>query len=121
MERIRVTIGKLLCTVNYVNWIPAVLVVFIRCCTTAINYTAYLQSMEVYPTCIRQTGTAFGSLAAGALTAMAPYIVHLVSKESVRRIRKIRTQTRKIHANNKMFHNTAERQMRLSKITTSNT
>ncbi|XP_049771793.1 carcinine transporter-like [Schistocerca cancellata] len=66
-------------TFTSVSWPTTVLVVFIRFGTTIVNYIAYLQSMELYPTCIRQTGTSFGMLAAGALAAVAPYVVHLGS------------------------------------------
>ncbi|XP_066998143.2 carcinine transporter isoform X2 [Anabrus simplex] len=59
-------------------------VVFIRFCTTIVNYIGYLQSMEMYPTCIRQTGTAVGNVAAGGLAIIGPYIVYLGTSQDVR-------------------------------------
>lgn len=41
-------------------------------------YAITLQSIEVYPTCLRQTGTAFGGVLASAFNALGPYIVYLV-------------------------------------------
>ncbi|XP_049951242.1 organic cation transporter 1-like isoform X2 [Schistocerca serialis cubense] len=49
----------------------------IRLCLVLVNYTAFLQANEMFPTCVRQTGTAIGNIAACILGVLGPYIVHL--------------------------------------------
>lgn len=47
----------------------------------AINFFALnLQAMEVYPTCLRQTGFSFMSVVANTMGVLGPYIVYLVKK-----------------------------------------
>ncbi|XP_049774832.1 solute carrier family 22 member 7-like [Schistocerca cancellata] len=57
--------------------VMTVLSVGIRLCLVLVNYTAYLQANEMFPTCVRQTGTAIGNIAACILGVLGPYIVHL--------------------------------------------
>lgn len=46
----------------------------------AISYfVVNLQSTETYPTCLRQTGMAFGIIAENTVGVFGPYIVYLVS------------------------------------------
>jgi OCT family organic cation transporter-like MFS transporter 4/5 len=54
-----------------------ILVVFIKFCTSITFFAVNLQSMEVYPTCLRQSGIAVGSIVANTLAVSGPYIVHL--------------------------------------------
>lgn len=35
--------------------------------------------MELYPTCIRQSGMSLGNVVSGGASALAPYILYLVS------------------------------------------
>lgn len=51
--------------------------VWIRMSLVLVSYTAYLQANEMFPTCVRQTGTALGNIAACLLAVLGPYIVHL--------------------------------------------
>lgn len=47
----------------------------------AITFFAInLQSMETYPTCLRQTGLSIGTIAANIIGVFGPYVVYLVSK-----------------------------------------
>lgn len=41
-------------------------------------YAVYLQSVETYPTCLRQTGTSLGIVASNTFGMLGPYIVYLV-------------------------------------------
>lgn len=40
-------------------------------------FVVNLQGMEVYPTCLRQTGLALGHILANAIGVVAPYMVYL--------------------------------------------
>lgn len=42
-------------------------------------YVVNLQSMETYPTCLRQTGISIGAIVANGLGVLGPFIVYLVS------------------------------------------
>lgn len=60
------------------------LVIFIKFSTSVIFFAINLQSMEVYPTCLRQSGIAAGAIAANTLSAFGPYIVYLGTEYDVR-------------------------------------
>lgn len=60
------------------------LVVFIKFATSIIFFAINLQSMEVYPTCLRQSGIAVGAIAANSLSVFGPYIVFLGTEYDVR-------------------------------------
>lgn len=59
-----------------------ILSVFIKFCISINFFVVNLQSMETYPTCLRQTGLAFGGIVGSSLGALGPYIVYLVRKIS---------------------------------------
>lgn len=60
-------------------FIVSVLAVLIKF-SIAINFFALnLQAMEVYPTCLRQTGFSVMSVIANSMGVLGPYIVYLVS------------------------------------------
>ncbi|XP_047106014.1 solute carrier family 22 member 7-like [Schistocerca piceifrons] len=59
------------------SWICSGVTMFARLCLIVQSYVSYLQAMEAFPTCVRQTGTAVGNVAAGALVVVGPYIVYL--------------------------------------------
>ncbi|KAK7872792.1 hypothetical protein R5R35_011917 [Gryllus longicercus] len=66
------------------GWLTVATVVVIRFLNTIVNYIGYLQGMELYPTCIRQTGSSVGHVAAGALAILGPYVVYLGTENDVR-------------------------------------
>jgi len=54
------------------------MVTFIRFCITITNFVCYLQGMEIFPTCLRQTGMSIANLAGNMAGVLAPYVVYLV-------------------------------------------
>ncbi|XP_067618645.1 beta-alanine transporter-like isoform X2 [Eurosta solidaginis] len=50
---------------------------FIKFLNALTFYTVSLQSMELYPTCIRQTGIALSTIVSNAFGILAPYILYL--------------------------------------------
>ncbi|XP_070494612.1 carcinine transporter [Chironomus tepperi] len=59
-------------------------VVFIKFCTSITFFAVNLQSMEIYPTCLRQSGIAVGSIIANSLAVCGPYIVYVGTEYDVR-------------------------------------
>ncbi len=59
--------------------ISIVLSVFIKFCISINLYLVNLQSMETYPTCLRQTGLSFGTIVGSSFGILGPYIVYLVN------------------------------------------
>uniref|UniRef100_A0A1I8NHI3 Major facilitator superfamily (MFS) profile domain-containing protein n=1 Tax=Musca domestica TaxID=7370 RepID=A0A1I8NHI3_MUSDO len=53
------------------------LAAFIKFLNAVTFFTASLQGMEIYPTCMRQTGIALGTILANAVGVVAPYLVYL--------------------------------------------
>lgn len=60
------------------------LVIFIKFCTSIVFFAINLQSMEVYPTCLRQSGMAAGAIVSNVLAAFGPYVVFLGTEYDVR-------------------------------------
>lgn len=54
-----------------------VLVIFIKFCSSVTFFAVNLQSMEIYPTCLRQSGIAVGSIVANMFGVLGPYIIYL--------------------------------------------
>ncbi|XP_017787316.1 PREDICTED: organic cation transporter 1-like isoform X2 [Nicrophorus vespilloides] len=52
--------------------------VFLKFGIAFAAYVVNLQSMEIYPTCVRQIGISFNGIVANAVGILAPYIVFLV-------------------------------------------
>ncbi|XP_046805786.1 solute carrier family 22 member 21-like [Lucilia cuprina] len=50
---------------------------FIKFLNALTFFTATLQGMEIYPTCMRQTGCAFGTILANSAGVLSPYLVYL--------------------------------------------
>nr|CAD7588044.1 unnamed protein product [Timema genevievae] len=67
-----------------VEWLTTSMVVFVKFCFTVTNYVIYLQGIEIYPTCIRQSGTSVGTLVSTSLGMLGPYIVYLGSTTDIR-------------------------------------
>lgn len=58
--------------------ITNLLTIVVKFCTSISFFAIYLQSMETYPTCLRQTGISLGMIASNAFGVLGPYIVLLV-------------------------------------------
>lgn len=52
-------------------------VVFAKFCGGIVFFSVNLQSMEIYPTVLRQSGIAIGAISANALGVFGPYIIFL--------------------------------------------
>ncbi|XP_021937633.1 carcinine transporter-like isoform X2 [Zootermopsis nevadensis] len=63
---------------EHLLWLLVAMVLVVKLSLTVAAYSSYLQCMELYPTCLRQTGTSVGFLIANALGALGPYIVYLI-------------------------------------------
>jgi MFS transporter, OCT family, solute carrier family 22 (organic cation transporter), member 4/5 len=61
-----------------------VVVVCIKFCSSITFFAVNLQSMEIYPTCLRQSGIAVGSILANILAIFGPYIIFLGTEYDVR-------------------------------------
>nr|CAD7456470.1 unnamed protein product [Timema tahoe] len=59
------------------SWVITCMIVLIKLGVTVSGYAGYLQAMETFPTCVRQTGCALGSLAASIVGTLGPYIILL--------------------------------------------
>lgn len=59
------------------QWLHTILMSINKFCITVGFYVATLQSMEIYPTCVRQTGMALGVLISSAFAILGPYILFL--------------------------------------------
>ncbi|XP_017787310.1 PREDICTED: organic cation transporter protein-like [Nicrophorus vespilloides] len=51
--------------------------VFLKFCNAFAYYIVNLQAMEIYPTCVRQTGMSLGGIVANAVGVFGPYVVFL--------------------------------------------
>ncbi|XP_011194636.2 carcinine transporter [Zeugodacus cucurbitae] len=60
------------------------LATFIKFLNAITFFTVNLQSMEIYPTCMRQTGIALGTILANAFGVLAPYLVYLGTTVDIR-------------------------------------
>lgn len=60
------------------------LAAFIKFLNAAAFFTAALQNMEIYPTCVRQTGNAFGCSLGNTAGAIAPYLIYLGNTVDIR-------------------------------------
>ncbi|EDV94421.1 carcinine transporter [Drosophila grimshawi] len=66
------------------EWIMIYLATFIKFLNALTFFTANLQCLEIYPTCIRQTGVALGSILANGIGVLAPYLVYLGTTVNIR-------------------------------------
>jgi MFS transporter, OCT family, solute carrier family 22 (organic cation transporter), member 4/5 len=61
-----------------------VLVVFVKFCSSITFFGVNLQAMEIYPTCLRQSGISIGAICANSLGLFGPYIIYLGTEFDVR-------------------------------------
>lgn len=54
------------------------LCIFLKFSVSLAFYSVNLQSMEIYPTCVRQTGISVGVIFGSGFGVVSPYIVALV-------------------------------------------
>lgn len=66
------------------EYITTIIAVFIKFLNAVTFFLVSLQAMEIYPTCLRQTGIALGTILCNAIGVLAPYLVHLGTKYDVR-------------------------------------
>lgn len=59
-------------------------VVIVKFFASVVFFAVNLQSMEVYPTCLRQSGIAVGTIVANTLSIFGPYIIFLGTEYDVR-------------------------------------
>lgn len=59
------------------QWLGSSLVFINRLTITVSYYIINLFNMELYPTCLRQTGMSLGNVVSGGAGAIAPYILYL--------------------------------------------
>ncbi|KAH8330354.1 hypothetical protein KR067_001600 [Drosophila pandora] len=60
------------------------LATFIKFLNALTFFTVNLQCLEIYPTCMRQTGVALGTILANAIGVFAPYLVYLGTTVDIR-------------------------------------
>lgn len=58
--------------------------IFIKMASSITWFAVNLQAMEIYPTCLRQSGISVGSIAGNAVGIFGPYIVYLGTEYDVR-------------------------------------
>lgn len=59
-------------------------VVVVKFFASVVFFAVNLQSMEIYPTCLRQSGIAVGTIVANILAMLGPYIIFLGTEHDVR-------------------------------------
>lgn len=64
-------------------WVQTIFVTCVKFTVTIAFYLLSIQVMEVYPTCIRQTGSSVGGIVANIFGILGPYIVYLVRKQNL--------------------------------------
>ncbi|KAL0870444.1 hypothetical protein ABMA27_005441 [Loxostege sticticalis] len=57
-------------------WVGSTLVIVNRLATTVSYYVIYLFNMELYPTCLRQSGMSMGNVFSSGGSAIAPYLMY---------------------------------------------
>ncbi|KAL4705771.1 hypothetical protein ACJJTC_006552 [Scirpophaga incertulas] len=68
-------IGKVTWLQNW--WVGWIAVIFNRLCITVAYYAIYLCNMELYPTCLRQSGMALGNVFSSGACAFAAYLIYV--------------------------------------------
>lgn len=60
------------------------LTIAVKLCVSINFFAVNLQSIEIYPTCLRQTGLAFAAIMANLFGVLGPYVVYLGTEYDVR-------------------------------------
>lgn len=68
---------------EYELWTTS-MVVFVKFCSSITFFAVNLQAMEIYPTCLRQSGISIGAICANSLGIFGPYVVFLGTEFDVR-------------------------------------
>ncbi|XP_062702203.1 beta-alanine transporter isoform X1 [Aedes albopictus] len=66
------------------EYIAIALSIAIKFCVSINFFAVNLQSIEIYPTCLRQTGLAFAAIMANLFGIFGPYVVYLGTEYDVR-------------------------------------
>lgn len=66
------------------EYITTIIAAFIKFLNAVTFFLVSLQAMEIYPTCLRQTGIALGTILCNAIGVLAPYLVHLGTNYDIR-------------------------------------
>ncbi|XP_055907554.1 carcinine transporter-like isoform X2 [Eupeodes corollae] len=66
------------------KYLMTLIAAFIKFLTAVVYFLLSLQSVEIYPTCLRQTGIALGTILYNSVGVLAPYLVHLGTKYDIR-------------------------------------
>lgn len=64
--------------------LTTILVILVKFCTSIGFFVVNLQAMEIYPTCVRQSGISIGAICANCLGVFGPYVVYLGTEYDVR-------------------------------------
>ncbi|XP_063704985.1 carcinine transporter-like [Culicoides brevitarsis] len=64
--------------------VVSLLAIIIRFMVSIIFFAVHLQAMEIYPTCLRQTGFAIMTIVANLMGLLGPYIIYLGTEFDVR-------------------------------------
>uniref|UniRef100_A0A8D8B1T7 Solute carrier family 22 member 21 n=1 Tax=Culex pipiens TaxID=7175 RepID=A0A8D8B1T7_CULPI len=73
-----------ICRYSEYETITTVLTISIKLCVSINFFAVNLQSIEIYPTCLRQTGLAFAAIASNLFGVLGPYLVYLGTEYDVR-------------------------------------
>lgn len=73
------TIPLIFVMINNNENLSNILVIFLKFSIALSLYTIQLQGLEIFPTCIRQTGQSLGLLSSNAASILAPYVIYFVS------------------------------------------
>lgn len=61
-----------------------ILITLVKLTLTTSFYVVWLRTIEIYPTCVRQTGTSIGGTVSNIIGITGPYIIYLVGIYVVR-------------------------------------
>jgi MFS transporter, OCT family, solute carrier family 22 (organic cation transporter), member 4/5 len=64
--------------------LTTILVICVKFCSSVTFFAVNLQAMEIYPTCLRQSGISIGAILANGLGVFGPYVIFLGTEYDVR-------------------------------------
>lgn len=65
-------------------FLSTALVIFLKFCVSINFFAVNLQAVEIYPTCLRQSGMSIGVICANTLGIFGPYVVYLGTEFDIR-------------------------------------